>query len=38
MAEQEPVPSPKVVAEGDWLTQRKALLEQEEELTRHWTA
>lgn len=34
MAEQEPVPSPKVVAEGDWLTQRKALLEQEKELTR----
>lgn len=34
MAEHEPVPSPKVVAEGDWLTQRKALLEQEKELTR----
>lgn len=34
MAEQERVPSPKVVAEGDWLTQRKALLEQEKELTR----
>ncbi len=34
MAEQEPVPSPKVVAEGDWLSQRKALLEQEKELTR----
>src|SRR5215510_6752964 len=35
MAEQERVPSPKVVAEGDWLSQRKALLEQEKELTRH---
>ena len=34
MAERERVPSPKVVAEGDWLTQRKALLEQEKELTR----
>ena len=32
MAEQ--VPSPKVVAEAEWLTQRKALLEQEKELTR----
>ena len=35
MAERERVPSPKVVAAGDWLTQRKALLEQEKELTRH---
>src|ERR687897_1729750 len=34
MAERERVPSPKVVAEGEWLTQRKALLEQEKELTR----
>lgn len=34
MAEQERVPCPKVVAAGDWLTQRKALLEQEKELTR----
>jgi predicted dithiol-disulfide oxidoreductase (DUF899 family) len=34
MAEQEGVPSPKVVAEGDWQTERKALLEQEKELTR----
>lgn len=34
MAEQEGVPSPKVVAAGDWQTQRKALLEQEKELTR----
>ena len=34
MAERERVPSPKVVAEGDWLSQRKALLEQEKELTR----
>ncbi len=34
MAERERVPSPKVVAEGEWLAQRKALLEQEKELTR----
>jgi predicted dithiol-disulfide oxidoreductase (DUF899 family) len=34
MAEQERVASPKVVAEGEWLAQRKALLEQEKELTR----
>src|SRR4051794_24280169 len=34
MAERERVPSPKVVTESDWLTQRKALLEQEKELTR----
>lgn len=34
MAEQERVPSPKVVAAADWQTQRKALLEQEKELTR----
>ena len=30
----ERVPSPKVVAEAEWLSQRKALLEQEKELTR----
>jgi predicted dithiol-disulfide oxidoreductase (DUF899 family) len=35
MAERERVASPEVVAEGEWLTQRKALLEQEKELTRH---
>src|SRR6187551_22897 len=35
MAERERVPSPKVVATSDWLSQRKALLEQEKELTRH---
>jgi predicted dithiol-disulfide oxidoreductase (DUF899 family) len=34
MAERERIPSPKVVAASDWLTQRKALLEQEKELTR----
>lgn len=28
------VPSPEIVAESEWLTQRKALLEQEKELTR----
>ena len=35
MAERDRVPSPTVVTEGDWLTQRKALLEEEKELTRH---
>ena len=34
MAEREHVPSPQVVTESDWLTQRKALLEEEKELTR----
>jgi predicted dithiol-disulfide oxidoreductase (DUF899 family) len=34
MAEQDRVPSPKVVAASDWATQRQALLEQEKELTR----
>ena len=34
MAERERVPSPRVVSENDWLTQRKALLQQEKELTR----
>ena len=36
MAERESVPSPKVVAEKDWLRERKALLEHEKELTRHF--
>jgi len=35
MAERDKVPSPKVVSEGEWLSQRKALLAQEKELTRH---
>ena len=35
MAERERVPSPKVVGQAEWLTQRKALLEEEKELTRH---
>lgn len=34
MSEREAVPSPKVVSEGDWQSQRKSLLEQEKELTR----
>lgn len=34
MSEREAVPSPTVVSEGDWLSQRKSLLEQEKELTR----
>jgi predicted dithiol-disulfide oxidoreductase (DUF899 family) len=35
MAEREHVASPRIVGEDEWLTQRKALLEQEKELTRH---
>ena len=35
MSEPERVPSPKVVAASEWLSQRKMLLEQEKELTRH---
>jgi predicted dithiol-disulfide oxidoreductase (DUF899 family) len=31
----ERVPSPRVVAASEWLSQRKSLLEQEKELTRH---
>src|SRR5687767_7892963 len=34
MTERERVPSPDVVSEREWLTQRKALLEQEKALTR----
>jgi predicted dithiol-disulfide oxidoreductase (DUF899 family) len=34
MSERETVPSPRVVSQGDWLSQRKTLLEQEKELTR----
>ena len=34
MSERERVPSPKVVPEGEWQSQRKSLLEQEKELTR----
>src|SRR5688572_12032457 len=35
MPERERVPSPEVVSEGEWLTRRKTLLQQEKELTRH---
>ena len=35
MPERERVPSPEVVSEGEWLTRRKALLQEEKELTRH---
>jgi predicted dithiol-disulfide oxidoreductase (DUF899 family) len=34
MSERETVPSPKVVPEGQWQSQRSSLLEQEKELTR----
>jgi predicted dithiol-disulfide oxidoreductase (DUF899 family) len=34
MSERESVPSPKVVPEGQWQSQRNSLLEQEKELTR----
>jgi predicted dithiol-disulfide oxidoreductase (DUF899 family) len=34
MSERESVPGPKVVPQGEWLSQRKTLLEQEKELTR----
>jgi predicted dithiol-disulfide oxidoreductase (DUF899 family) len=34
MSERETVPSPKVVSQGEWRSQRQTLLEQEKELTR----
>ena len=35
MTTREHVPTPPVASEGEWLTQRKALLAEEKELTRH---
>ncbi len=35
MPEPERVPSPEIVSESEWLTRRKALLQEEKELTRH---